>query len=904
MADTTVRRILMTRTLALFVVVCTGLMAQAGQGLKLPFAENFSSPPVEYGWKEVIATGGKIDVKDGWATFEAPLTSTDHIERALDVDNVTVSAKLVRWSGFYLVWDEQNWCGVGKVSPTPFGRFYSIDVVNGKTNEVDHRGVDFNLPHTLRMQLGADHVRFQYLLDAKWVELRTMERPRGFSGAPKLIRVGKYYGSEDKPYNVVGDDAKTAKASGAIRELRVELTSPKELKLTKAELKAVRTPPPEPVGALLRSGKEDPSFETVAPFYPPMKSPREIVGVAGHALDIGVDRLGRLDVSPWSAAPVAWFEVGDAQTPFGAEGVPFRRRLLHGYLPVLTLSRAIDGAQYDMTVLGISENFSATNHLFACVKFSVRALDGRPLPKSVSMVWEKGRRAFPLKAEDDGSASCCLQFKYPTPSSVTEISATEYQSKVDATVAYWKERLKPAERFDLPDARVEEAYRAWLVYSLLNADTINGYVEPHDGAGFYEEMFGISVSTHTMALDYYGMHDYAAQVLDTQIHFQDTNGLYTQACGLTDPGAFLAGLARHYEMTSDRAWFRRVAPNVIKQCEWLVAQRKVAPKDGMMRGLIKFRPYNDFQYPVFNFLGNAWCAQGMKFAAAALKENGFVEGDKFAAEADQYRTDVLDSMDASKIIRDGQTILPMEPDTQRLLKMSKYRGGDYYGLVASSLLETEFLAPNDKRAAWIVDALEKRGGLIAGVCEFEGGIDHAYTFGYLLNEMKREEVRKTLLGFWSFCAFGMTRETYSPVEVTMIGTGENHYTLPHLYSCTEQLRLLRNLLVREDGSVLWLGQGLPRAWLEQGKHVAVTSAPSEFGELSYRIDPQTDGTMRITIDPPTRRVPAEVRLRLRHPQMQKIAAVDCPRAVEVDAAKETVVLRNLNAAVDLLVHFN
>lgn len=52
-----------------------------------------------------------------------------------------------------------------------------------------------------------------------------------------------------------------------------------------------------------------------------------------------------------------------------------------------------------------------------------------------------------------------------------------------------------------------EAYQAWFTYSMLDADTINGYIEPHDGAGFYEEMFANSLSLHTMALDQYGLHD-------------------------------------------------------------------------------------------------------------------------------------------------------------------------------------------------------------------------------------------------------------------------------------------------------------------------------------------------------------------------------------------------------------
>jgi hypothetical protein len=178
------------------------------------------------------------------------------------------------------------------------------------------------------------------------------------------------------------------------------------------------------------------------------------------------------------------------------------------------------------------------------------------------------------------------------------------------------------------------------------------------------------------------------------------------------------------------------------------------------------------------------------------------------------------------------------------------------------------------------------------------GIDHAYTFGYLNNALKRNETRKALLGFWSFMAFGMTRDTYSPVEVTMIKTGENHYTLPHLYSCTEQLRLLRNLLVREDGETLMIGQGVPRAWLERGKHVAVNKAPTSFGEVSYRIEPQDGGTTRITLDPPTRRPATDIRIHLRDPRGRKIARVE---GADVSFSGEVIVLRGLKKSVELNV---
>jgi hypothetical protein len=114
---------------------------------------------------------------------------------------------------------------------------------------------------------------------------------------------------------------------------------------------------------------------------------------------------------------------------------------------------------------------------------------------------------------------------------------------------------------------------------------------------------------------------------------------------------------------------------------------------------------------------------------------------------------------------------------------------------------------------------------------------------------------------------------------------------------------LRHLLFREDGDILWIGEGIPRAWLQPGKHVAVTAAPSEFGDVSYRIDPQPDGTIRVSITPPSRRCPGEIRVRLREPQRQIIASVRAFPQTEAEFSADTVVLRNLKTPVDLTVTF-
>ncbi len=885
----------------------TSSVPAADSELTLPFRENFGSSKLDAPWVREVAPQGTLEFRDGGMNFDIPPDGRCHIERPAGVDAITVTGRVSRWGAFYLVWDADNWCYLGKISPTPFGRFSSNVVVAGKDLEVDHRGIDFGMTHWLKVGLGTNYVRFSYSNDGKeWTELRTVERPTGFSGAPKLVAAGRPYTAIEHPFSkeIAKVPSEGGRLTGRITEISVVSTPHEEVTLSKADIEALRKPKVEPVMALLGQDAKDPTFERIVGYYPPMKFPREIVGVPGHPLDIGVDWLGRLDVSPWTP-PLAWFEVGEPSRPLGREGVPFKRRLLHGYLPVITLNTDRDGVDYELSVFGASPGFRVDKDLIAYVSISARSSYPGKAPRSVALVWENGkqRRAFPLKSDEDGRSRCFLSFRYPHPDSAAPISGEEFRTKSHEVVAFWEKQLAPAARFDVPDPRVAEALRAWIVYSMLNADTVNGFIEPHDGAGFYEEIFGCSVSLHARALDLYGFHDYATRLLDTQLHFQQSDGLYTQACGLTDPGALLAALARHFAVDNDANWLRRVSPNIVRLCGWLKTQRESAPKSGRVRGLIKFRPYNDYPDPVYNYLGNAWCAQGMAEAGLALKQIGDPEAAAILAEAAAYRTDVLDSMETTSFQDHGMTLLPMEPETHRLLKLSKYRGGDYYGLIASPLLETEFLAPDDKRTQWIVDIMEKRGGLIAGLCEFEGGVDHAYTYGYLMNAMKRDEVRKVLLGFWSMLAFGMTRDTYSPVEVTQITTGENHYTLPHLYSCTEQLRLLRNLLLREDHDTLWLGQGIPRAWLESGKHVAVTSAPSEFGALSYRLEALSDGSIQIRIDPPTRRAPKEIKLRLRAHSGHAIASAEATPATAFAIDGETITFPNLRNSVDLRVRF-
>jgi hypothetical protein len=882
--------------------------ASAEGSVPLPITFDFTQPKVPVGWEVVQPEGSSVAAKNDFLIFECPADRHAGVKHQLGIDDVTVTARIHDAATIYLVWNDKNFLGAGKISPTPFARFHSIDSRDGKINDVDHTGCPGYAAHLIRVQLGDDCIRFQFANgdgEPTWRTLRTIERTSEYGGPPQFVVVGKNLGITEDAATLVNTDSVGRGNRGLLAKVELAATPVDALKMNADERRWLAAPKPDPVAALLKNSERDPTFAEVARFYPEMKNKRELVGVPGQRNDIGTDWLGRIDASPWEG-PIAWFEIGEQALPFADKYDQVSHRLLDGYVPIVTLKSTRGDTDYDMTVFGWAEDFSPAADLYTYLRLTAWN-DGETttLPKMISLTGkEKKKVTFTPELTPSGMMTLCLRFKHPDPKTAEQITEIEFETRRAQAETAWRDTLAKCAPFNLPDPRVNEAYRAWLAYSMLNADRIDGKLHVHDGAGFYDLQFGYSVAIHTLGLDLYGLHDYVADVLATQVSLQKPDGHYIQECGLPDQGGFVLSLARHYLIAKDQPWLEHNALPLKKACDWIVARRAEGPTDGMCKGLIKFRPYNDYNDPVFNYQGNIYCCQGLEAAALAFGEIGATEAaERYGVEAAKYRQDIYNSMDAATITHHGVKMIPIEPDTQRLLKLTKYKGGEYYGLVASTLFENEFFPKDDPRGALFRNMLENEGGLAAGVCEFQEGIDHAYTGGYLMDRLRAGEIRKVLLGFWSFMAYGMTRDTYSPVEVTLYKTGDNHYTLPHTYSCTQQLRLLRYMLLREENGHLVIAQGIPSAWLEPSKHVEVTEAPTLFGPVSYRIDVEDSQTLQVHLVPPTRDPPKSIRIHLRHPQGQKIAQVESSDRNDFDVDGNVVTLTNVAKPLQLGVKF-
>lgn len=667
------------------------------------------------------------------------------------------------------------------------------------------------------------------------------------------------------------------------------------------------------------AGEAEPSFESVAALLPPMKRPREVVGVKHHPHDIGVAPDASLELSDdvdVAGSPVAFFEVGTPPMRLGTPPGTVTKTLWNGCLPVVVATFRRQDFLFRQTVFGWSEKLSPDAELWAYVSLEVRnlgkssraaAIRFRTLPDSkTNPPWDWRLRLAPDVAE-----RICVTVPFDISRQKFRVAAAgEFDNRLKEVVDFWTGDLESGMNLVTPEKRVNEAYKAWKAFASLDVDKLNGILEPRDGAGFYEMIFGYSAALYAHALDLWGRHEEARACLESLLSLQTADGLFYQNFGTPDPGALLFALCAHYELTGDAAWLRALAPRMTKMADWIFRKRReFMTGKGAVRpvtfGLIKFRPYCDHPEPAFDYFGDTYCASGVEKTALALAAVGLnEEAKRIGREAAEYRRDILRSMDSAVLDIRGMRVLPIEPDTHRLLKGSKERGGGYYGLIANCMLESEFLPAADRRAAMVMRFIEGKGGLRLGMSEFDGGIDHAYTYGYWLDSLKLDRVEPVILGFYGSLAYGMSRDTYSGVEVTRLFTGDNEPTLPHLYSCTQQLRLLRMMLVREDGDTLWLAQAAPRSWFGEGRTIEIREAPTSYGPVSLKAESHPErGEILVVLNSPSRQPPRLVFLRLRHASGRPISGVKVNGKTAGTFSGETVRLESPAGEMKIIVSY-
>ena len=390
-------------------------------------------------------------------------------------------------------------------------------------------------------------------------------------------------------------------------------------------------------------------------------------------------------------------------------------------------------------------------------------------------------------------------------------------------------------------------------------------------------------------------------------------------------GLLIYAMMYRYFMTEDEEWIEERLDRLLAAVDWMIDEATYYmdyisnQEDLVCYGLMPPSMLGDYALPSCDwhwyFCDNAYTLQALNAFAAVLTDMGHKDAAYYTKQAENFGENLMAAVQyhtsTSPVRRkgDGTSMI----FTSRML----YDGGlIHYGEAnsrpnfAGGILDLFFgalplgeayslLDANDPIIVGTINAMEEFGADLS--VSSQNQYDHPTADG-TTQDFDPGQADVAVYGYWGSYTNLPKISHISDIYLrqddienflryffnnAMLVVGKNgkfwEHAHPEQYAdCTAPdcgtagwfVLNFRNMLLTEDKEVLWIAKGTPRAWLEQGETIAVTDAPTAFGDLSYTIASDVDNN-RITaaIDVPSRGEIAQINLRLRHPDAAIIKSV-------------------------------
>jgi hypothetical protein len=266
--------------------------------------------------------------------------------------------------------------------------------------------------------------------------------------------------------------------------------------------------------------------------------------------------------------------------------------------------------------------------------YGIHRLDGKPMAQEeVAVLVHPGEKvvleiAMPHQLLDDDRAA--------------ELAKVDFDKRRAECRAYWEAKLAGAGSIRVPERRIDEMIRA----GLLHLDLITYGLEPDKPVAATIGVYCPIGSESSPIIQFYdsmGWHSLAERSLEYFLEKQHEDGFIQNFGGyMLETGGALWSLGEHYRYTRDKEWVRRVEPNLVKACEYLLAWRERNKKPelkGKGYGLIEGK-VADPEDPFRQFMLNGFAYIGMQRVGEMLAETNPSAAKRWAAEAIAWREDI------------------------------------------------------------------------------------------------------------------------------------------------------------------------------------------------------------------------------------------------------------------------
>ncbi len=428
---------------------------------------------------------------------------------------------------------------------------------------------------------------------------------------------------------------------------------------------------------------------------------------------------------------------------------------------------------------------------------------------------------------------------------------------------------------------------------------------------------------------------YARQCLDYYLSLYNEAGALTTGYTLMGTGWNLWTVAEHFRLTRDREWFRKNAPDLAKACEWIVKQcDKTKARDAYGNkvpeyGLFPPGVTGDWSRFGYRFYLQAHNHNGLSRISELLTEFDYPGAERLTGEAAEFRQNILRAYRWSQqrnpalAMPDGTWVPPypavvysygrvsdMHPSGNRAAESYDVEHGSQHLDAAFDLLD-----PHSDEVNWMVNHLEDVCFLFDNRTPCHEGEDNRRRWfdkgGFSKYQPAhsrivrihglRDDVKAVIRSNFNEIPGGFDSENLSAWEHPCATAAWNK-----THTTGRMVAQSRQMLVMEKGDQLWLAPFVPSHYMMDGQEVSVKNAPTHFGKTNYTLTSSVrQGYIEAVIDPPVRNAPAEIFIRIRHPDgkmMRSVFVNDRPHT-DFNGQKEYVRLKPSETSLKMRVEF-
>ncbi|HEY3132481.1 MAG TPA: hypothetical protein VGL91_23715 [Acidobacteriota bacterium] len=635
------------------------------------------------------------------------------------------------------------------------------------------------------------------------------------------------------------------------------------------------------------------------------------------------------------------FRVGPSAEMFGKDGEHFSRiAYLDGYLPIVTGRYQSEGVKYEETVL-VDKSTQETGCDIAYVRFQITNVSALPrtarLCEDLILVDGTKLRASKLQLVDPSGAlilahsdpdarfdeerqqlvhrfdlrpneKAAIYLKIPyVPDSAGKVRPPN-REVFDSTYArvqrFWVQLLANAVKIKVPEERVNNVWRALVLQNFILAD--GPRFTYGSGLRYNDNYYPVENGGGGNVFAFYGFGDYSHALL----RFCMPVSLDPSKAGRkyqNRRAVALHHLFENYRLTRKMDVFNAHRDDLFRVADEIIADRR-----STMIGQNGSRPLHwgllppslpaaddlGDKNPMYVVAHDITNCQGLQDLGELLVRSGadVARGRRYIGEAREFRRLLLGVMERAAIRVNGrppfvelQTLYFRDtpgygPEPYDDLAMGRVQG-TYYHYWADMEFNYNFFNPDDSVGRWIADYIQQNGGFVLGCTRGRlrtpyGWINNVYNAGYYNFMLRRGDVERFLLGFYSRVAFGMSGHAYVASEGSPFvgyntrkgGFVSADYSFPNSAANSETLSMLRSMLVLEElknnveTGDIYLLKGVPRAWFQDGKEIEIKDAPTYFGNLSFSVRSKLSAnSIAATITPPARDKYRNIIISFRHP---------------------------------------